>query len=98
MFMDDICHKLQTKPTRFLDQLRLHIRQQGLAYKTEQTYVYWVKRFIYFHNKQQPKNLGAALWVRLLDAQHGVYAAVYQFGGGARVWLVAATADASRLC
>jgi len=32
--MDDIRHKLQTKPTRFLDQLRLHIRQQGLAYKT----------------------------------------------------------------
>ena len=57
--MDDIRHKLQTKPTRFLDQLRLHIRQQGLAYKTEQTYVYWVKRFIYFHNKQHPKNLGS---------------------------------------
>jgi len=56
--MDDICHKLKTKPTRFLDQLRLHIRQQGLAYKTEQTYVYWAKRFIYFHNKQHPKNLG----------------------------------------
>jgi len=57
--MDDIRHKLQTKPTRFLDQLRLHIRQQGLAYKTEQTYVYWVKRFIYFHNKQHLKNLGS---------------------------------------
>ena len=59
ILMDDIRHKLQTKPTRFLDQLRLHIRQQGLAYKTEQTYVYWVKRFIYFHNKQHPKNLGS---------------------------------------
>ena len=35
--MDDIRHKLQTKPTRFLDQLRLHIRQQGLAYKTEES-------------------------------------------------------------
>jgi hypothetical protein len=46
--MDDIRHKLQTKPTRFLDQLRLHIRQQGLAYKTEQTYDHWVKRFIYW--------------------------------------------------
>jgi integron integrase len=55
--MDDIRHKLQAKPTRFLDQLRLHIRQQGLAYKTEKTYIYWVKRFIYFHNKQHPKYL-----------------------------------------
>jgi hypothetical protein len=57
--MDDMRHKLKAKPTRFLDQLRLHIRQQGLAYKTEQTYVYWAKRFIYFHNKQHPKNLGS---------------------------------------
>jgi hypothetical protein len=56
--MDDIRHKPQAKPTRFLDQLRLHIRQQGLAYKTEQTYIHWVKRFIYFHNKQHLKNLG----------------------------------------
>ena len=55
--MDDIRHRLKAKPTRFLDQLRLHIRQQGLAYKTEQTYIYWAKRFIYFHNKQHPKNL-----------------------------------------
>jgi hypothetical protein len=36
--MDDIRHKLQTKPTRFLDQLRLHIRQLDLADKTEQIY------------------------------------------------------------
>lgn len=57
MPMDDIRHKLQVKPTRFLDQLRLHIREQGLAYKTEQTYIHWVKRFIYFHNKQHPQNL-----------------------------------------
>jgi integron integrase len=32
-------------------------RQQGLAYTTEKTYIHWVKRFIYFHNKQHPKNL-----------------------------------------
>ena len=59
MLTGDIRHRLKTKPTRSLDQLRLHIRQQGLAYKTEQTYVYWVKRFIYFHNKQYSKNLGS---------------------------------------
>ena len=56
--MDDIRHKLVTKPTRFLDKLRLHIRQQGLAYTTEKTYIHWVKRFIYFHNKKHPDNLG----------------------------------------
>ncbi|TQV72568.1 integron integrase [Exilibacterium tricleocarpae] len=55
--MDDIPHKLPDKPVKFLDQLRLSIRQAGLSYRTEQTYIHWIKRFIYFHNKQHPKSL-----------------------------------------
>jgi len=35
------------------------MRQNGLAYRTEQTYIHWVKRFIYFHNKQHPKTMGS---------------------------------------
>lgn len=58
--MDDIRHKLPLKPTRFLDQLRLHIRKAGLAYPTEKTYIHWVKRYIYFHHKQHPKDLNVA--------------------------------------
>jgi len=57
--MDDIRHRIPAQPTRFLDLLRLDIRQQGLAYRTEQTYVHWVKRYIYFHNKKHPKDMGA---------------------------------------
>ena len=56
--MDDIKHRLPVKPTRFLDLLRQHIRESGLAYRTEQTYIHWVKQFIYFHNKQHPKDMG----------------------------------------
>ncbi len=58
--MDDIRHKLPAKPTRFLDLLRLHIRESGLAYRTEQTYIHWVKSYIHFHGKQHPKDLGTA--------------------------------------
>jgi integron integrase len=57
--MDDIRHHIPERPARFIDQLRHHIRSVGLSYRTEQTYVYWVKHFIYFHNKQHPKDLGA---------------------------------------
>ena len=56
--MDDIRHSIPEKPTRFLDLLRQHIRNSGLAYRTEQTYLHWTKRYIYFHNKQHPKLLG----------------------------------------
>ena len=58
--MDDIRHKLPAKPARFIDCLRLHIRESGLAYRTEQTYIHWVKRFIHFHNKRHPKEMGVA--------------------------------------
>ena len=32
-----------------------------IAYKTEKTSAYWVKRFIYFNNKTYPKNLGIVI-------------------------------------
>jgi integron integrase len=56
--MDDIPKNIPHKPVRFLDQLRLHIRKSGLAYRTEQTYVHWIRRFIFFNNKAHPKDLG----------------------------------------
>lgn len=57
--MDDIRPVIPVQPTRFLDQVRQHIRSAGLAYRTEQTYIYWVKRYIVFHNKQHPESMSA---------------------------------------
>jgi len=56
--MDDIRVTISSSSPRLLDQLRLHMRKNALAYRTEQTYIHWVKRFIYFHNKQHPKAMG----------------------------------------
>ena len=42
--MDDIRHNLPAEPTRFIDGLRLPIRESGLAYRTEQTYIHWIKK------------------------------------------------------
>ena len=56
--MEDVRPSISPNSDRFLDQLRLHIRQNGLAYRTEQTYLHWVKRFIRFHGRKHPKDLG----------------------------------------
>ncbi|WP_105104446.1 integron integrase [Microbulbifer pacificus] len=56
--MDDIRHSIPATPVRFIDQLRQHMRQNGLSYRTEQTYIHWIKRFIHFHGLKHPKNLG----------------------------------------
>ncbi|WP_298723612.1 site-specific integrase [uncultured Oceanisphaera sp.] len=45
----DVPPRLPDKPVRFMDQLRSLIRSRNLAYKTEQTYCHWIKRFIRFH-------------------------------------------------
>ncbi len=55
--MRDIPKPLPEEPSRFVDQLRFFIRQSGLAYKTEQTYVHWVLRYIRFHDKRHPASL-----------------------------------------
>jgi integron integrase len=50
----------ETGEPRFLDQVRNACRVKHLAYRTEQAYVAWVKRFILFHNKRHPRELGPA--------------------------------------
>ena len=41
-----------------LSQIRIEIRRQGLTYRTEQTYIGWITRYIYYHNFEHPKNMG----------------------------------------
>lgn len=48
-----------SRPPKFLDQVRNAIRLRRLSYRTEQAYVDWAKRFILFHNKRHPKEMGA---------------------------------------
>jgi hypothetical protein len=36
------------------------IRRKPYAYRTEQTYCDWIKRYILFHNKRHPNEMGSA--------------------------------------
>jgi len=49
----------QSNQPRLLDQVRTTIRLRGMSYRTEQSYTDWIKRFIIFHNKRHPKEMGA---------------------------------------
>lgn len=48
-----------TPPPRLLDRMRSVIRLRHMSYSTERVYVEWVRRFILFHGKRHPKDLGA---------------------------------------
>ena len=45
---------------KLLDQIRDAIRRKHYAYRTEKSYVSWIKRFILFHDKRHPQEMGAA--------------------------------------
>ena len=47
----------QHKP-KLLDQVRSAIRIRHYSIRTEEAYVQWIKRFILFHNKRHPKDMG----------------------------------------
>jgi integrase len=53
---------VQTIPTapkpKLLDQVRQAIRTRHYSYMTEKAYVGWIKRFIFFHNKRHPAEMG----------------------------------------
>lgn len=46
-------------PPKLLQQVRLRCRALHYSLRTEDTYVHWIKRFIVFHKKRHPKEMGA---------------------------------------
>ena len=48
----------QPQPSRLLDQVRAAIRRLNYSRRTEEAYVHWIKRYIYFHGKRHPNGLG----------------------------------------
>jgi len=49
-----------TPPTTLLAALRERIRFRHYSLRTERTYAHWVWRFVVFHGKRHPRELGAA--------------------------------------
>jgi hypothetical protein len=49
----------QARP-RLLDQVRQRLRVLHYRIRTEDAYVNWIKRFILFHNKRHPLEMGEA--------------------------------------
>ena len=49
---------MEQKP-KLLDRVRHAIRTRHYSERTEEAYVMWIKRFIFFHNKRHPSSMGA---------------------------------------
>jgi integron integrase len=54
----------ETAPTgtpkpKLLDQVRHRIRARHYSRRTEKAYVHWIRRYIFFHDKHHPADMGA---------------------------------------
>jgi integrase-like protein len=45
--------------SELLNQVRTLIRTRNYSYRTDETYIHWIKEFIFFHNKRHPAEMGA---------------------------------------
>lgn len=50
--------RISSKP-RLLDQVRDRIRRKNYSIRTEESYTAWVRRYILFHGKRHPAEMGA---------------------------------------
>src|SRR5262245_55415663 len=48
-----------SRPPRLLDRVRQTARLRHLSVRTESSYVGWIRRFILFHGKRHPQDMGA---------------------------------------
>ena len=51
---------LPAPPPRLLDQLRCVLRKKHYRLRTEEAYVAWSRRYILFHQKRHPRDMGVA--------------------------------------
>lgn len=49
---------LESTPPKLLDQMRDRIRVKHYSTRTETQYAQWTKRFILFHGKRHPRDMG----------------------------------------
>lgn len=54
--------------SKLLDQVREAIRSRHYSRRTEESYVAWIRRFIVFHGKRHPIEMGEAEITAFLSA------------------------------
>jgi integron integrase len=58
MLTESMSYQVEPQRPRLLDRLRDAIRRRHYSRRTEEAYVHWTRRFIYFSGKRHPSQLG----------------------------------------
>jgi integron integrase len=51
---------MESRPKMLLEVVRETIRLKHYSYRTETSYINWIKRYLHFHQRQHPREMGSA--------------------------------------
>lgn len=57
----------RVRKPRLIDQVRTRLRYLHYSPRTEESYILWVKRYIFFHGKRHPQEMGAPEIIAFLN-------------------------------
>src|SRR2546423_11516308 len=83
---------MSTNTPRLLDRVREVLRRKHYSIRTEEAYVGWIKRFILFHGKRHPQEMGlpeVEAFLTDLAVQQGVAASTQNQALSALLFLYA---------
>lgn len=52
--------RFHPQPPRLFDRVRETVRRKHYSFRTEQSYLHWIRRYIHFHKKRHPREMGEA--------------------------------------
>jgi len=70
-------HQTPPAPRKLLDQVRDRLRALHYSLRTEDAYLFWIRRYVVFHGKRHPRELGgpeAEAFLTSLAVERRVYA------------------------
>ena len=99
----DVSEEPSARKPRFFEQVRELLRAKYYSIRTEEVYLGWIRRFILFHGKRHPKEMGGrevarfdALAASLVAATPSRRSFVSRVLGAVLAILLAITYDAQR--
>ena len=57
----------RSRQPKLLDRMRAHLRTRHYSYRTEEVYIGWTRRYILYHDKRHPLDMGA----EQVEGEHG---------------------------
>jgi integron integrase len=90
LFAKKTMSSANSEKIKLMDRVRGVMRRRHMSLRTEEAYTGWVKRFIFFHNKQHPDQMGAEeilAFLTHLSRERGVAASTQNQALNALVFL-----------